>query len=212
MQGTRFVGDLSRADMQVLAEHAMRYDRILEFGAGASTQILASRGRQGSALVCVETESLWVDRTREHLRRLATREPVFLSWEKWEEMNQSTSRPTFDLIFNDGLDRLRMDFGLRAWPMLGEGGVMLWHDCRQPHIVERALDLVRRFHEEVESVVLSLAGSNMAALKKRISLPYEHWGENERLRSGHVAVNPAHLGMTKDDLLNLRAQMERGTW
>ena len=207
MNATRFVGDLSRADMQVLAEYAMRHRRILEFGAGASTQILAMRGHGDDSFVCVETDPLWVDRTRENLRRLgARREPLFISWALWEE----STHAEFDLVFVDGKDDLREAFALRAWPMLGEGGVMLWHDCRQPHIVERVLALVRRFHEEVESVALSLGGSNMAAIRKRVALPYEHWGENERLRTGSVAVNPAQLGMTKDEVLNLRARMENG--
>src|SRR6267378_847360 len=62
----RYIGDISREDAALLARTAAGARRILEFGAGASTQVLAISAPQGAEIVTVETKPEWVASTRAH--------------------------------------------------------------------------------------------------------------------------------------------------
>lgn len=199
MKGTRYIGDLSRADMQVLAEYAMTHRRVLEFGAGASTQILALRGDQNAAFYCVETEQSWIDRTSDNCRRLGARHPIYLSWLGWQQLQAQE----FDLVFNDGLLELRDEFASRAWRMLGEGGSLLWHDCRAATSSRDIVTFVGENYAEIESVSLSYRESNIAVIRKRVAIREGNWHEHERLADGAVATFPREVGFdTKEQMLS----------
>src|SRR5438270_8420588 len=118
----RYIGDISREDAQLLSRYAAGARRMLEFGAGASTQVLAQSAPEGAEIVTVETDSGWIGRTRRNLQLLGvTREVKFVPYRGfWRAL-----RGPFDFIFDDGIDRRRREFAEHAWPLLAVGGARL---------------------------------------------------------------------------------------
>lgn len=205
MQQTRYIGDLSPADEDLLCDLSGTHSRIVEFGVGASTQILCDCAQLNAWIESVETDPAWVDRTVANLERLGIcRRPDFATWECW----LLAAPRVIDLAIDDGRDDLRDEFARRVWPMIRPGGLLLWHDCRVKHVNGRIHGFAHSVYDEVKWLKFSPRGSNMAVIKKRRRLVYENWNENARLNAGHVAIHPRHLGMTKDELLKLREQME----
>jgi predicted O-methyltransferase YrrM len=190
----RYIGDISREDAALLARMAAGARRILEFGAGASTQVLAQSAPAGAEIVTVETKTEWVDRTRENLRRLGiSREVRFLPYRGFW---RAVAGP-FDLIFDDGIDRLRAEFAERAWPMLAVGGCLLFHDTRRPRDVRVALRHAERVFLEVASVELNPEGSNLTVVRKQAPKKYVDWNVVEgraRWEYGHADPPPGLWG------------------
>jgi predicted O-methyltransferase YrrM len=186
----RYIGDISREDAQLLARSAATARRILEFGAGASTQVLAQSAAQGAEIVTVETKAAWVERTRENLRRLGiSREVRFVPYRGFWRSVQGP----FELVFDDGVDRLRADFAERAWPMLAVGGVLMFHDTRRPRDARLALRQVERVFLEVASVHLNPDGSNLTIVRKQAPQKYVDWNVAEgraRWEYGHADPPP----------------------
>lgn len=208
MQGTRYAGDLSRADMQVLAEFAMSHRRVLEFGAGASTTIFALRGDQTADFVCIETDPAWVDRTRGNLRRLNARVPTWWTWDDWKTFPHTE----FDLIFVDGAEHLRTEFAARAWDQLGECGSLLWHDCRAGATSRDIMAFAADRLDGIEAIMPSYRGSNIAVIRKRMVLREENWHEHERLADGAVATFPQEVGFgSKEEMLRHLERHRTGT-
>ncbi len=190
----RYVGDISREDAALLARTAAGARRILEFGAGASTQVLAQSAPEGTEIVTVETKAEWVDRTRENFRRLGiSREIRFVPYRGFWRAVEGP----FELIFDDGIDRLRADFAERAWPMLAVGGCMLFHDTRRPRDARVALRQVERVFLEVASVHLNPEGSNLTVVRKQAPQDYVDWNVAEgraRWEYGHADPPPGLWG------------------
>jgi len=182
----RYIGDISREDAALLARAAAGARRILEFGAGASTQVLARSAPAGAEIVTVETKPAWVERTRENFRRLGiSREVRFVPYRGfWRAVEGS-----FDLILDDGVDRLRARFAERAWPMLAVGGSMFFHDTRRPRDARVALRQVERVFLEVASVELNPEGTNLTVVRKQEPQRYVDWNVAEgrgRWEYGHA--------------------------
>jgi len=186
----RYIGDISREDARLLARSASGARRILEFGAGASTQVLAQSAPEGAEIVTVETKSEWVERTRENLRRLGiSREIRFVPYRGFWRAVQGP----FELVFDDGVDRLRADFAERAWPMLAVGGEMMFHDTRRPRDARVALRQVERVFLEVASIHLNPEGSNLTVVRKQAPQKYVDWNVAEgrsRWEYGHAEPPP----------------------
>ena len=186
----RYIGDLSREDAQLLARHAAGARRILEFGAGGSTQVLAQSAPEGAEIVTVETKPAWVARTRDNLRRLGiAREIRFVPYRGfWRQV-----KGPFELVLDDGADRLRTDFAERAWPLLAVGGALLFHDTRRPRDARTALRHVERVFLEVTSVHLNPEGSNLTVVRKQAPQAYVDWNLAEgraRWEYGHADPPP----------------------
>lgn len=186
----RYIGDISREDARLLARAAAGARRILEFGAGASTQVLAQSAPAGAEIVTVETKPEWVERTRANLRRLGiSREVRFVPYRGfWREV-----RGPFEVILDDGIDRLRGDFAERAWPMLAVDGSLFFHDTRRPRDARTALRHVERVFLEVASVHLNPEGSNLTVVRKQAPLEYVDWNVAEgraRWEYGHAEPPP----------------------
>jgi predicted O-methyltransferase YrrM len=190
----RYIGDISREDAKLLSRHAAGARRILEFGAGASTQVLAQTAPEGAQIVTVETEKAWVERTRENLERLGiVREIQFI---RYRGFWRSVQGP-FDFIFDDGIDRLRGEFAERAWPMLAVGGALLFHDTRRARDARTALHFVEKVFLEVDSVHLNAEGSNITVVRKQAPLQYSDWNVVEgraRWEYGHEEPPPGLWG------------------
>jgi len=186
----RYIGDISREDAALLARTAAGARRILEFGAGASTQVLAQTAPEGAEIVTVETKPEWVERTRANLKRLGiARELRFVPYRGFWR----TVQGPFEMIFDDGIDRLRADFAERAWPMLAVGGCMLFHDTRRPRDARTALRQVERVFLEVASVHLNPEGSNLTVVRKQALQAYVDWNVAEgraRWEYGHADPPP----------------------
>jgi predicted O-methyltransferase YrrM len=190
----RYIGDISREDAALLARSAAGARRILEFGAGASTQVLAQSAAEGAEIVTVETKPQWVERTRENLRLLGI--PREVRFVPYRGFWRAVEGP-FELIFDDGPDRLRAEFAERAWPMLAVGGCMLFHDTRRPRDARVALRQVERVFLEVASVQLNPEGSNLIVVRKQSPQKYVDWNVAEgraRWEYGHADPPPALWG------------------
>ena len=183
--GYRYVGDLSQQDAGIIERYASQ-DRgnVLEFGAGASTQIIAQAlARSGTAaiLTSIETDPAWIDVTAARLRRMGVINRVrFLSYADW----LAALGGPYDLIFDDGVDKLRLDFALRAWPLLRVGGAMLFHDTRRPVDAGNVLELARSNYLEIREIRFNEphegTSSNITAVVKKAREPYVNWNHAER--------------------------------
>ena len=173
----RYIGDISREDAQLLSRYAAGARRMLEFGAGASTHVLAQSAPEGAEIVTVETDSRWIGRTRRNLQLLGvTREVKFVPYRGfWRAL-----RGPFDFIFDDGIDRRRGEFSEHAWPLLAVGGALLLHAARRAADARVALRQVERVFLEVASVHLNAEGSNITVVRKQAPLTYVDWNVVER--------------------------------
>ena len=174
----RYIGDISRQDAQVLAEHAADCQRILEFGVGGSTQVLAQIAPPGAVVTTVDTDPSWIQRTRENLLKLRIRANVkFVTYQDWLLMDVGL----IDLVFIDGHDHLRKDFAERSWCFLRVGGIMLIHDTRRPEDAANVFDFAKLHHLEVESIDLNARASNITLIRKKVSEPYINWNIAESM-------------------------------
>lgn len=171
LKGIRFVGDLSLEDASVLVEAGRSARRILEFGAGGSTQIFAQC--MPKHFVSVETDPEWIRKTEQNLSRIQSKtKPEFVPYDL-------VLKAEYDLIFVDGVDQLRRSFAIRTWPWLSVGGVMVFHDTRRLKDFENVAFVAQSFFSEVRSIEVNVNDSNITLVKKRIPLPYVNWNYTE---------------------------------
>ena len=164
------VGELGRSDIQVLAEHAQRSHRILEFGCGGSTMLFAQFSPPGSRIVSLDTERGWIDRTRDTLKKLDANRVEFLPYAGWT--GRVEGWPWFDLVFVDGLESERLNFAVESWKMLQPGGVMIWHDTRWSQIMEMILRHIGAHFQSVSRLDLGPGRSNCAIITKKVEDNY----------------------------------------
>ncbi len=170
----RYIGDLSRADAELLAHYARGASHILEFGSGGSTQVLAQSSSPDAALISVETDLAWIQRTQKNLARLSIHKQVhFVAYREWRSI--ANAKSSFDLIFNDGIDKFRRRFALETWPLLKVGGRLLFHDTRREKDFRNVLALVQKHFLEIASVGLNEAGSNITVITRKTLEPWVDW-------------------------------------
>ena len=173
----RYVGDLSNSDVHVLIEQGTHKRKILEFGAGASTQIFAQL--KPLKLVSMETDAEWIKRTEDNLTALKHRE--FVEFVPWGEIPKAD----YDLIFVDGRWDLREEFALKAWNYLIKNGVMIIHDTRRWYDIELVSKILREKHAEIKEIkvndqpLFARKPSNCTVIYKRQDIAYENWNEVE---------------------------------
>jgi predicted O-methyltransferase YrrM len=96
---------------------------------GGSSQIIAQSIPEGAKFASIDPS--WIEITRERLGNLGVQDRChFLPYDGWMLGAMNVS-PLFDLIFDDGADRLRCPFALESWVVLEPGGFMLFHDTRR---------------------------------------------------------------------------------
>ena len=174
LKGLRWTGDLSLEDAAVLAYLARNHHRILEFGAGGSTQIFAqvTPGQVWS----YETDSAWQTTTESRLQTLAKT----VTW-----LGPGDPLPDHvDLIFVDGRDDLRRDWAIKAWPTLASGGVMAFHDTRRFQDFQNLAWVAQLFYTEINHILVNTAAqtgnhSNISLIYKRPRLDYVNWNHTE---------------------------------
>ncbi len=187
----RYVGDLSHEDSEVLAALAREAGRILEYGVGASTQIFAQSAAPSTDVLSLDTEDYWIHRTRAILEEMVPGHGVRLRrFQRLTELDDLIDG-SFDLIFDDGHEDLRLEFGLASWRMLEAGGKFVLHDTRRRGDIANVLFLAARYFREIERIDLNPAGSNLSILHKCARKPYVDWNKQE---------NRAAWEMSEDDL------------
>jgi predicted O-methyltransferase YrrM len=179
----KFIGDLSLTDAALLERHARQATRVLEFGVGGSTQILAQSIPEGAKLLSLETDPAWIALTQERLAKLGVaHRALIVRYEGWMQTACDVS-PSYDLIFDDGVDHLRREFALMAWPLLEPGGFLIFHDTRRIGDFLNVTWLMQSYFTEIEEVHCNQrAGglpSNLTVVKKRDPEPYVDWRQIE---------------------------------
>lgn len=164
-----YIGDISKQDADLLAKYARSAKKILEFGSGASTQVLAWAAPEDARVVSVETEPWWIERTKGNLEKLGITRPVeFVAY-------HDTPGDDYDLVFVDGVDDLRRPFSQIAWLMLKVGGHLMFHDTRRHHDLSQAMMIPTDYPGEVSEIRICEGESNITVLTKREKLAWEDW-------------------------------------
>lgn len=193
-----YIGDISSADSRILKNLAKQSKNILEFGVGASTQILTKYSI--GSITTLETDPDWIVRTKENLKLLGiTKEPVFEDYYTFLPIDK------YDLIFDDGTDEFRLDFAFKTWPHLEIGGYLLFHDTRRGKDVDNIAEFIKKHSPEIEYVFINKDHSNITVIKKKEAEFYENWNEvegREPWESGYVAVDIDKLDQKIQEMLS----------
>jgi len=189
----RYIGDVSQADAKIISEYAKNSNKILEFGCGASTQILAQSCKKDTLIISVDTEIKWINSTRKLLTELDIHHPVkFVEYAKLTSIQEDN----FDIIFNDGLNHKRKDFGIHTWNKLKVGGTYLTHDTRRQNDVNRNVNgIIENYFMEIGEVKINVNNSNITSITKTAKKVYENWNGVEK-RQGWM-INP-HMPKPKN--------------
>lgn len=183
-----FVGDLSVSDAKLLAALAAVSPRILEFGVGGSTQIFAQC--QPDTLVSVDTDSGWIERTKDNLARIPHDRWTMPDFRLFDEPHAGE----FDLIFVDGAPDKRLEFALAAWPHLSVNGHMIFHDTRRFEYFKEAAWVMQAKFAEVRNVTVNPQESNLTFIGKGEPLQYENWNYAEGKPLWAYGAEPMPVG------------------
>ena len=167
-----YIGDISKQDFLVLKGLAESSLNILEFGVGASTQVISNYCT--GKFVSVDTEEYWINKTKLNLDHLKIKKVA-----EFKRYDKFTPEGEYDFIFNDGVDHLRSDFAINMWSFLKVGGYLAYHDTRRHQDMNNVLNLISRYFNEIESVELNKNHSNITVVKKKTYEPYEDWNAIE---------------------------------
>lgn len=174
-----FVGDISHADADVLAQHARTSHCILEFGVGGSTQVIAQSLPHNGLFTSLDTDHSWIERTRSNLVSLGIEDRVLLVLTSddgdWNKI--VTESP--DLVFVDGLRKLREAFFMWAFSKLKVSGKILVHDTRRRGDIEYLFRCCLANWTEIKSLELNTQNSNISVVTKRQHLGLASWHESE---------------------------------
>lgn len=171
-----YIGDLSRQDVDVLIKYSKDKD-VLEFGVGASTQVFLQTPVR--TLISLETEQKWIDITIQNIRELnILGAPDLRLWNNKESISGE-----FDIIFNDGVKDLRLEFAFWSWSLLKVGGYLICHDSRRDKDRDNVLEILKNFWYEIESITVSEQNSNVTIIKKCTPVIYKNWNIEENKES-----------------------------
>lgn len=166
-----YIGDLSKCDAFVLKGLAEESSNILEFGVGASTQIL--REYSSGPMISVDTMKEWIDRTKNNFKLIGITKEI--EYRLYDE----PTKGKYDLIFVDGYKKLREEFAVNNWRYLSYGGLMVFHDTRKDFHIDYVGNIIKRFFRQIEEVRVNPSNSNLTIIKKRRELKYENWNQTE---------------------------------
>ncbi len=177
-----YIGDISQNDAKVLAFYAEMATSILEFGCGASTQVLAAY--TSGTLTSIDTESSWMEKTENNLNLLVEgwdEKVEFHNYNSYmKNVEASPITGNFDFIFDDGADSLRREFAIKIWPKLAVGGVLAFHDTRRGPDFRNVLEVLAHYMTEVKNVYFNYADSNITCILKKAPEPYDNWQISEK--------------------------------
>lgn len=180
-----YIGDISKEDAIILRDMAGQSTNILEFGVGASTQVLAEYAK--GKVTSLDTDANWIERTKINLRLLEINTEV-----DFQNYYIFTPYHEYDLIFDDGATEFRLLFAQNTWKHLKIGGYLLIHDTRTSREVQVVHDFMKEFSPEIESIYINKNHSNITVIKKKVAEFYINWNETENRKpwqSGYEEVN-----------------------
>jgi len=166
-----YVGDISRADAELLKELASNATNILEYGSGASTQVL--RAYSKGIVTSVEQEDNWIESTKGHLERLELDEVTFIKRTKFKPSG------FYDLVFDDGPLEQREEFAMVTWPHIRIGGIFALHDTRTTMMVQVLSNILLQFSPGIECMYVNKDHSNITVIRKKSAEFYEDWNVAE---------------------------------
>jgi hypothetical protein len=176
-----YVGDISKNDASVLSDWASQSFNIVDFGVGASSQVIAHYTK--GTVVSIDTEPIWINKTLMHLKRLSIPEEKvrFMSYPQfWASIGTPTEQ--FDFVFDDGVDNLRRNFGMFIWPFIKKGGWLALHDQRRRHDWDNAQAIINEYWQEIGTVYYNHRDSNITFIEKRqIPAYYDNWQITENI-------------------------------
>ena len=173
-----YIGDISKADAEALSRWATNAKNILEFGCGASTQVMAEATK--GKITSIDTEPAWIAKTEAHLERQGNRDKV--TFHPWGLVPTGERSPEYyDFIFDDGVDHLRRVFGIQAWRELKVGGWLALHDQRRKADFDNSLAIINEFFTEVGTVHFNHAHSNITFIQKKVNEPWSNWQIDENI-------------------------------
>ena len=181
-----FIGDLSKQDVAVLIKYTQKASNILEFGVGGSTQLVCKNKNKSAKFISVDTLQVWIDITLKNLQLLSIDPDVtFFLYDTWE---QSIEGMTFDLIFDDGFEDLRIDFALKAWRYLNVGGSLLIHDTRTIKCVRYVELMLDNYYLEIYLLLVNTNNSNITVINKKAIEPYSNWNIDENKQPWNLDI------------------------
>lgn len=175
----KYIGDISQADAKVLADLASASENILEFGCGASTQVIKKYSGLAS-FASIDTSPEWIEITKKNLDLLDVKGAV--AFFEYHEFMKTIPHPpiNFDFVFVDGVDALRREFALKIWRNLAIGGVMAFHDTRRAPDFRNFVEVLVAHFTEVNEVQVNYLGSNISFMRRKIDEPYDNWQITEK--------------------------------
>lgn len=171
-----YIGDISKADAEVLAFLAEKSANILEFGCGASTQVISAY-KGISLFTSIDTSEEWITKTQNNIDLiLGGADTQFQSYDLFmQQLNNTTLSRQYDFVFDDGVDSLRRDFAIKIWPHIRVGGALAFHDTRRAHDFRNVLEVCAHYQNEIEEANFNFLHSNITILIKKEPEPYDNW-------------------------------------
>ena len=188
-----YIGDLSKIDASVIAEYARNAKSVLEFGIGGSTQIFAQCCPLDAEILCLDTSKEWIEFTKEVFKDLQIdRQITILNYNQLSKIKGKS----FDIIFDDGLGRERLNFAFNMWPLLNpNGGKMIFHDTRRPNDIKNVCKVMEAFYNQISMAELNKNHSNISILTKKPPEPYVNWNRTEDkqnwMKSARITERPS---------------------
>lgn len=178
----KYIGDISKADAALLKVQASlpHYKSILEFGCGASTQVIAKYKDKETKFVSIDTSKEWIDKTVDNLQYLGINPDIveFCEYNLYMPL-LPTIGDKFDFVFDDGVDSHRREFAIRVWPYIKVGGALGFHDTRRAHDFRNVLETLANFQNEIGAVIFNANDSNITLVYKIAPRPYDNWQISE---------------------------------
>jgi len=176
-----YIGDLSKKDSKIIQYYAKKAKNVLEFGVGGSSQIFAQCCDFNSKIVCVDTCKEWIESTQLVLSEIEKDRPIakikFVQYDSF----LNDKKENYDVIFNDGLGRKRLEFALQTWSNLkSDGGVLIFHDTRREKDCKCMCEIITKFYNEIDLIEMNKDDSNISIITKKPLQEYEDWNVTEK--------------------------------
>lgn len=182
-----YIGDLSKADAFLLKCMAEDADNIMEFGVGASTQILSYYSRSQKPIICIETDMSWVRATQNNFKILGIENiPRFYTY----GVSLIGLCADLDFVFDDGVDHLRTSFAQAVWPHIKVGGYLAFHDTRRAVDFKNVLQILEQFASQIDLVQFNANHSNITLVRKKEAEPYDNWQISENKTRWQLGWEP----------------------
>lgn len=189
-----YIGDISINDSRVLREMAETHNNILEFGCGASTQVLSSYSKH--KILSVDTSQEWVDKTKNNIGLLEIENmPIFKI-----HASSSIYEGVYDFVFNDGVDSLRKDFALKIWGNIRIGGILAFHDTRRWQDAKTVCNVLEQIYESVDNVIFNYNHSNITLVYKKEKEPYDNWQITENKEQWQIGYGEPDVEYIKSKI------------